>query len=236
MNEALKLKARSIAFPLLGTGAYKITKEDSMEIALNVFQSFLIKHSMDIYLVVFDSKSYELSRKLFHDIETFIDENYVRKQEQIEYLTRKKSKPSSIDTLDQDSCPDEEVEETCSSTALDDFIRSDEKTFQEKLFEIIDQKNMKDSDVYNKVYIDRRLFSKIRSNIDYKPSKKTAFALCISLELDIDQATDLLNRSSLAFSPSDKYDLVVKYYIMNHIYDIDAIDNTLYDYGLDTFV
>ena len=116
------------------------------------------------------------------------------------------------------------------AASFDDIIGPLGQTFQEKLLAIIDAKGMKDSDVYNRANIDRRLFSKIRSNKNYKPSKPTALAFAIALGLNLDETTDLLQRAGLALSPSSKADLIVKYCIMNGIHDIYDVNGILYEY------
>ena len=113
---------------------------------------------------------------------------------------------------------------------LDDIIGPLGQTFQEKLLAVIDAKGMKDSEVYSRANVDRRLFSKIRSNKNYKPSKPTALAFAIALGLNLDETADLLQRAGLALSPSNKADLIVKYCILNEIYDILDVNAILYEY------
>ena len=116
------------------------------------------------------------------------------------------------------------------SESFEDIIGPLGQTFQEKLLALIDARGMKDPEVYSRANIDRRLFSKIRSNKNYKPSKPTALAFAIALSLNIDETTDLLQRAGLALSPSSKADLIVKYCILNKIYDIMDVNGILYEY------
>ncbi|MBE6040740.1 MAG: hypothetical protein E7219_07260 [Clostridiales bacterium] len=115
-------------------------------------------------------------------------------------------------------------------SSLDDIIGPLGETFQEKLLAAIDAKGFKDSEVYAKANIDRRLFSKIRSNRNYKPSKPTALAFAIALGMNLDETTDLLQRAGLALSPSSEADLIVKYCILNGISDIVDVNSILYEY------
>lgn len=117
---------------------------------------------------------------------------------------------------------------------LQDIIDHTEETFQQCLLHKIDEKGMTDPDVYKRANIDRKHFSKIRSNTNYNPTKKTALALSISLKLDLVETQDLLERAGLALSPSSKADLIVKYCIMHRIYNIFEVNALLFKYGQQT--
>lgn len=107
-----------------------------------------------------------------------------------------------------------------------------EETFQQMLLRYIDERHMSDVEVYKKANVDRKLFSKIRCNPDYRPSKKTALALAVALELNLDQTVDLLARAELALSPSIRFDLVIRYCIEREIYNIYDINALLFEYDL----
>lgn len=109
-----------------------------------------------------------------------------------------------------------------------------EETFQTLLFKYIDNKNLKDSDVYNKVNIDRRLFSKIRSNKDYHPSKDTIILLGIALELSEKELEELLNIASYSLPYNNEYDLIIRFCFINKIFDINTINEFLYDHNCKT--
>ena len=118
--------------------------------------------------------------------------------------------------------------------SLEERLKHLDKTFQEYLFMLIDRKGFEDTEVYKRANIDRKHFSKIRSNKDYKPSKKTALALAIALELGLDETRDLLSRAGLALSPSSTFDKIVEYCIDNGEYDIYEINCILFKYDQDT--
>ena len=105
-----------------------------------------------------------------------------------------------------------------------------EETFQTKLFSYIDQKELKDSDVYNKVNIDRRLFSKIRGNKDYHPSKETIILLGIALELSENEIVDFLESASYSLPKNSTYDLIIRFCFKEKIYNLNTINDLLYDY------
>lgn len=117
--------------------------------------------------------------------------------------------------------------------SLDDVLREGlGQTFQEKLLSLIDAKGFTDTEVYKRANVDRKAFSKIRCNVNYQPKKKTALAFVLALGLNLDEAIDLLGRAGLAFSPSDKRDVIVQYCIIHEIYNIFDVDALLFNYDL----
>lgn len=115
--------------------------------------------------------------------------------------------------------------------SLEDVLNEKAETFQQMLFRLIDRRGLTDPEVYKKANLDRKLFSKIRSNENYAPSKKTALALAIALELNLDETMDLLRRAGLALSPSSRFDRIVGYCIVHGIYNIFDINTYLFDYN-----
>lgn len=114
---------------------------------------------------------------------------------------------------------------------LDQLMNDVGDSFQDKLFSYIDESGMTDVEVYKKANIDRKLFSKIRSNPMYHPRKQTVLALAIALQLNIEQTVDLLTSAEYALSPGSKGDLIVKYFIEHEIFDIMTINFALDEYG-----
>ena len=114
--------------------------------------------------------------------------------------------------------------------SLKDFLHKREDTFQRYLFRLIDQKGMLDTEVYKRANLDRRLFSKIRSNEKYAPQKSTALALAIALQLNLDETKDLIGRAGYALSHSSYANLIIEYCLENRIYDIYEVNILLFEY------
>ena len=261
---ALELGCESIAFPLMATGTYGFPKDEALKIAIREISGFLIDNEMEVMLVVYDKESFEVSGKLFSDIKTFIEEDEVKEYSHYRYnrqmagssgrnLFRDKemripeddmSVPAAGDFMPDASYKEYEKSDIMLCETLPKMSAPEEdlserllhmdKTFQEHLFWLIDHRGMTDPEVYKKANIDRKHFSKIRSDINYSPSKKTALALAIALELNTDETMDLLGRAGLALSPSIKFDKIISYCIEHGNYDIYEINNILFSFDQPT--
>lgn len=113
---------------------------------------------------------------------------------------------------------------------LEDFISQKDETFSHMLLRMIDERGMSDVEAYKKAHVDRRLFSKIRSDKDYKPSKDTVILFILSLNLNLDDAFDLLQRAGYALSSSNKFDLIIQFFIEEEIYDFFLINQALFHF------
>ena len=111
--------------------------------------------------------------------------------------------------------------------SINDILNTDEETFQEKLFSLIREKNLDEVEIYKTSNLSRQHFSKIRSEKNYKPTKNTVFQLSLAMHLSIDEVSDLLGRAGLAFSCSDKKDLIFQYFLYHKNYNIFALNEVL---------
>ena len=244
LSTAAELGCKSVAFPLIATGVYGFPKDEALQIALTEINRFLLMHDMDVILVVFDRKAFELSSRLVGDIKEYIDEHgascirkaeYGRGYEQERRIAGMSADTGAGTTADIDAAvPDAAAppqSPDMSGKRLEDVLIHTGETFQQCLLRLIDERGLEDTAVYKKANIDRKLFSKIRCKADYKPRKKTAVAFAIALELDMPTTRDLLAKAEIALSPSSKFDLIITYFITNHKYDIYEINAALFDYG-----
>jgi hypothetical protein len=117
------------------------------------------------------------------------------------------------------------------SRSLEDLVHELDETFSEHLIRLIDQKGLDDPYVYKKANVDRKLFSKIKNNIDYKPKKSTALSFAIALELSLDETLDLIGRAGFTLSHSSKFDVIIEFFLQEGIYDMFTINNALFAFG-----
>jgi len=225
---ALENNCESIAFPLLSSGHFGYPKKEAFQVAIGAISDFLDNHEMNISLVVFDKKSLEVSEKRLYDVEKFIDDNYVDKS----FLGRRQYRSDERKWMDIERDYIESVQEKAAfklkiEAAAEGFEPQLEETFSQMLLRLIDERGLTDPQTYNRAFITRKHFSKIRNNINYKPGIKTALALSIALMLNIEETDRLLRTASLALSKSILSDVIIEYHIRHRIYDIFQINEML---------
>lgn len=230
-----------VAFPMISAGYHGYPIDQAFVIALDEINRFLFAHEMDVTLVMFFSTASALRFSLHNDLQSYIDDNYVEKG-LIKERRRNLYRPYLSQFSGSERLPldDREIQNHPYIPVEDSqFMVKDrenkidfpqEKTFSESVLSIIDAKGMTDTETYKRSNIDRRHFSKIRSNPNYAPSKATVLALCIGLHLTVREAQDLLARAGFAFSPCDKRDLIVRYFLEEGEYDIAKVNGALYDF------
>ena len=224
----------TVAFPLISSGVYGYPKDQALKVAIDVISDFLLENEMTVYIVIFDKAAYKISEKLFSDIAEYIDDNYVdehtdysRERVRMNALPpmapRKRRKKSEEDFLEMCDCKAMLAEDD-----LDAKLKQIDESFSQMLLRKIDEKGMTDAECYKKANIDRKLFSKIRSDVNYKPSKPTALAFAISLELSLAETEDMLRKAGFALSHSNKFDIIIEYFISKGNYNIFEINEALF--------
>jgi len=217
----------TVAFPLISSGIYGYPKDQALKVAIDTISDFLLENDMTIYIVIFDRKAYQIGEKLFSDIAAYIDDNYVD-----EHTDSRSERLRRMQMLSDE--PEEETfgaplaPMTASAKTLDDALSQIDESFSEMLLRKIDEKGMTDAQCYKKANIDRKLFSKIRSDKLYKPSKPTALAFAIALELPLDETKEMLMKAGFALSHSNKFDIIIEYFIEHGNYNIFEINEALF--------
>lgn len=235
---ALDNKCESVAFPLISSGVYGYPKDQALKVAVDTITEFLIEHDMLVYIVVFDKSAFQISEKLFADIPSYIDDKYVdthfifnRTRPDVlgesTVLAETQILSDEFETceLQAPSCPSMAMPKVMS---LEDIVNQVDESFSQMLLRKIDEKGMTDAECYKKANVDRKLFSKIRSDVNYRPSKTTALAFAIALELSLEDTKDMLMKAGFALSHSNKFDIIIEYFITHGNYNIFEINEALF--------
>ena len=224
---AKKYNCESVVFPLISSGIYGYPKDKALKVAVDVISDFLLDNEMTVYIVIFDKNAYKISSKLFTDIAEYIDDRYV--DEHID-IRREAMRIQAHRTADICDCQAPVCAAFTMSKALslEDAVSQIDESFSEMLLRKIDENGMTDAQCYKKANIDRKLFSKIRGDVHYKPSKPTAIAFAIALELSLDETEDMLKKAGFALSHSNKFDIIIEYFISKGNYNVFEINEALF--------
>ena len=222
---ARKHHCQTVAFPLISSGVYGYPKEQALRTAMDAIGAFLLEHDMTVYLVIFDRSAYQISSRLFADIAAYIDDHYVDAHTD---FIRSRPCPVSIPVEAQMAPSPAFSPASRPPRSLNDRLKHLDAGFSETLLTRIDRSGKKDSEIYKRANVDRKLFSKIRSNPDYRPSKPTALAFAIALELDLNETRNLIARAGYALSRSSKFDVIIEYFISQRNYNIYEINEALF--------
>ena len=212
----------TVAFPLISSGIFGYPKDQALRVAVDTIGAFLAENDLTVYLVIFDRASYEIGGKLFADIAAYIDERYVDAHTD---LRRERLRRVSVA---ENRMPSACEAAPMAASGLDEALAHLDAGFSETLLKLIDRSGKKDSEIYKKANVDRKLFSKIRSNPAYRPSKPTAVAFAVALELSLPETRDLIARAGYALSASSRFDVIVEYFIARKHYNIFEINEALF--------
>ena len=233
----------SIAFPLISAGVYGYPRNEAIRVAIDAISEFLSNEEMDVRLVIFDRASLAEGEKIFPNIRKYIDDHYVDAHP--EYTRRRERRRennavcmNSMPFSDEETLEDTVVVESIVSSrpkeqrseSLQDHLQLIDESFSEMLLRKIDECGMSDSECYHRANIDRKLFSKIRSDIHYRPKKTTVLAFAIALSLSLEETKDMLQKAGYALSHSNYFDLIIEYFIANKNYDIYEINEALFEF------
>ncbi len=240
---ARKKRCRSVAFPLISAGAYGYPKREALEVARTAIEAFLQDHELTVYLVIFDKAAFQLSQKLYDNVAAYIDDHYVDQRESSERNRFRNLGPQPhADDSDsfgdsapfRDAAPRYAVPMAAPAApfraprSLENAVNTLDESFSQLLLRKIDEKGLTDAQCYKRANIDRKLFSKIRGDVHYRPKKSTALAFAVALELSLPETQELLMKAGFALSHSNKFDVIVEYFIMRGQYDIFEINEALF--------
>ena len=213
----------TVAFPLISSGIFGYPKDQALRVAVDTIGEFLLHNDMTVYIVIFSRTAYQISSKLFADIAEYVDDHYVDA-----HTDSRRDRLRRMSVLESRTLSADAAAAPMAVGGLDSLLAHLDAGFSETLLKLIDRNGKKDSEIYKKANVDRKLFSKIRNNPDYKPSKPTAIAFAIALELNLDETRDLVARAGYALSASSKFDVIIEYFIRQKKYDIFEINEALF--------
>ena len=233
-------KCETVAFPLISSGIYGYPKDQALRVAIDTISEFLLENDMTVFIVIFDKTAYRISEKLFADIEEYIDDRYVdahtddhserlRRMNAFRDVTYESTTVCEEDEADGLLLPSAQMPTASKKAAsLDDKMKQLDESFSEMLLRKIDESGMTDAQCYKKANIDRKLFSKIRSDKLYKPSKPTVIAFAIALELPLEETKDMLMKAGFALSHSNRFDIIIEFFIESGNYNVFEINEALF--------
>ena len=214
---AKKNHCETVAFPLISSGIYGYPKEQALKVAMDTISDFLFDNDMTVYIVIFDKAAYQIGEKLFKDIAAYIDDNYVEEHTDV---PAERMRSMLLDESVPLGSAFQKAETIAPAPTLDEAVSRIDESFSEMLLRKIDERGITDVECYKKANIDRKLFSKIRSDKFYKPSKPTVLAFAIALELPLSETREMLMKAGFALSHSNKFDIIVEFFISRGNYNI----------------
>lgn len=207
---------RSIAFPLISAGTYGFPNDDALQIAKDTIFDFLRNSDMDVYLITYLQHTFNLSRKLFSEISSYVDASL------IQLVPKENYRPAD----------DDEIKFSADPITVDDLsemLRHKSETFSCMLARLVDECGKPAPDVYKKARVTKSVYSKIMGNIHYKPSKLTAVAFGLALQLPWESLKKLVESAGYSMTRTNKFDIVIEYFVRNKKYSIDEINAVLYE-------
>lgn len=231
-REALRIAAEqgceSVAFPLISSGIYGYPKEKALRVAVDTIAQCLREREMQVYLVVLSRAAVRLEKNLAEALDAYLDERCLPEPRRLDkeklqrHHQRQAILPSCADMVCENCAPEEDP--------LAAAVRELDESFTQMLLRKIDELGMTDAQCYKKANVDRKLFSKIRGDIHYRPSKPTVIAFAIALELSLEETKELLMKAGYALSHSNRFDLIIEFFIQKGNYNIYEINEALFAY------
>lgn len=246
---AVEHGCETVAFPLISSGVYGYPKADALRVATDAIAAFLEDHDLTVYLVLFDKAAFLLGGE-HDDVQSFIDDAYAEKelkkprnQQSARWAREPREEALYASSALEDAAygaampqpaaaplPVERPKAAGKKQDLDDMLKALDEGFSKTLLRLIDEKGLTDVACYKRANISRKLFSKIRSDPQYKPSKTTAVALALALELTLPETQQFLSRAGFTLSRSYLADIIIEYCIREKRYNVLDVNLLLFKY------
>ncbi len=204
----------SVAFPLISSGVYGYPKEKALEVAAQTIKEFLLENEMTVYLAFISKKDFEIEKTLFEKISKYVQGDFFGF--------------NSADVC-KTACL-KEWEIPCFSEIEELLIKMDDN-FSVTLLKLIDAKGLTEVECYKKANVSKQTWYKIMNEKDYKPSKNTVIAFAIALELSLEETRRLLATVGFTLSRSNKFDIIIEYFITHEQYEIFLINEALFKFN-----
>ena len=236
---AKEKNAESIVFPLISADEFNFPKGRPLKVATDVITSFLQENEMNVFLLVDGKDSFDTADKLFLDVKDYL-ERKLRPQPSMSMHVGSSSKQErpkqEKKKKEYDSAKYEKEAELIEADYFysGDITFEPDESFSECLVRMIDERKLKDPEVYKRANIDRKHFNHIINTKNYQPKKETAIALAIGMKLNLNETKELLNKAGFALSDAFVFDQIIRYCIRNRIYNIFDINELLFKFDQKT--
>lgn len=227
---AEKRGCESVAFPLLSSGSLNYPREQALDIAIDTIGHFVLRSDMTVYLVVFDRAAYPLRGDVRAAIRAYINDRYVDVYAISQAIAQQEERLYSARMFDDSPSPSTY---TLASLSLEEAVKQLDEGFSEMLLRKIGESGMTDAQCYKRANIDRRLFSKIKNDKHYTPSKSTVIAFALALELPMEELREMLGKAGYSLTRACEFDIIVEYFVTRGIYSVFTINEALFAFDQD---
>ena len=227
---AEKRGCESVAFPLLSSGSLNYPREQALDIAIDTIGHFVLRSDMTVYLVVFDRAAYPLRGDVRAEIRAYINDRYVDVYAISQAIAQQEERLYSARMPD---CSPSPSTYTLASLSLEEAVKQLDEGFSEMLLRKIGESGMTDAQCYKRANIDRRLFSKIKNDKHYTPSKSTVIAFALALELPMEELREMLGKAGYSLTRACEFDIIVEYFVTRGIYSVFTINEALFAFDQD---
>lgn len=227
---AEKRGCESVAFPLLSSGSLNYPREQALDIAIDTIGHFVLRSDMTVYLVVFDRAAYPLRGDVRAEIRAYINDRYVDVYAISQAIAQQEERLYSARMFDDSPSPSTY---TLASLSLEEAVKQLDEGFSEMLLRKISESGMTDAQCYKRANIDRRLFSKIKNDKHYTPSKSTVIAFALALELPMEELREMLGKAGYSLTRACEFDIIVEYFVTRGIYSVFTINEALFAFDQD---